>query len=283
MRLPDVVRGPIGQIGRGTLAFLAALSNVTYLFTDTLRAVMRPFKFFPRRFSRHEFRYFFKQLRLSSLIKQMDAVGVQSLNIVFLINFFIGVILALQTAYQLERLGATTLVSGLVGVSLTRELAPLMTAILIAARVGAAFTAELGTMLVSEEVLALETMSISPVSYLVVPRFLGLMMMLPLLTVLAVVFGIGGGMVIGTTVLDISPSKYISDTFDAILLKDYMTGLIKSVVFAMIIVMVSCFRAFVIRGGAESVGRATMVSVVTSLVMIILADVIFTMIFYFVL
>jgi phospholipid/cholesterol/gamma-HCH transport system permease protein len=210
----------------------------------------------------------------------MDEVGVKSIPIVALVSFVIGIILVLQTAYQLVKFGAITYAASLAAVALTREMAPLLTAIVVAGRVSAAFTAELGTMLVTEEILALEVMAISPIAYLVVPRFIAMLVMLPCLTVLADVIGIIGGYVVGTTAIGIRSSLYIQNTIDALLLKDIMTGLIKSVVFAAIIAMVGCYMAFVVRGGAEGVGRSTMISVVTSLISIILADCFFTTIFY---
>ena len=211
---------------------------------------------------------------------QMDEVGVKSIPIVFLVSFFIGIILVLQTAYQLDKFGAINYAASLASVALTRELGPLLTAIVVAGRVSAAFTAELGTMMVTEEIMALEVMAIPPIPYLVVPRFLAMLVMLPCLTVLADLIGMIGGYVIGTTAVGIRPSLYIKTTIESMLLKDILTGLFKSVVFAGIIAMVGCYMAFVVSGGAEGVGKATMISVVTSLILIILADCFFTMFFY---
>ena len=221
-----------------------------------------------------------KPLRLRAAIAQMDEVGVKSIPIVALVSFVIGIILVLQTAYQLEKFGAVTYAASLAAVALTREMAPLLTAIVLAGRVSAAFTAELGTMLVTEEIMALEVMAISPISYLVVPRFLAMIVMLPCLTVLADAIGMIGGYVVGTSAIGIRSAVYIQSTIDSLLMKDILSGLIKSFVFAIIIAMVGCYMAFVVRGGAEGVGRSTMISVVTSLISIILADCLFTTIFY---
>jgi phospholipid/cholesterol/gamma-HCH transport system permease protein len=210
----------------------------------------------------------------------MEEVGVKSIPIVALVSFVIGIILVLQTAYQLEKFGAINYAASLAGVALTREMAPLLTAIVLAGRVSAAFTAELGTMLVTEEIMALEVMAISPIAYLVVPRFLAMIIMLPCLTVLADTIGIFGGYAVGTCAIGIRSALYIQNTINALMMKDIISGLIKSVVFASIIAMVGCYMAFVVRGGAEGVGRSTMVSVVTSLISIILADCLFTAIFY---
>jgi phospholipid/cholesterol/gamma-HCH transport system permease protein len=240
---------------------------MAYLIRETLRwMIVKPFQG--------------KPLRLRAILTQMDEVGVKSIPIVFLVSFVIGIILVLQTAYQLEKFGAVTYAASLACVAITREMGPLLTAIVVAGRVSAAFTAELGTMLVTEEIMALEVMAIAPVAYLVVPRFIAMLVMLPCLTILADVIGMLGGYAVGTTAVGIRPALYIENTLDAMLLKDILSGLFKSFVFAGIIAMVGCYMAFVVRGGAEGVGKSTMISVVTSLITIILADAFFTTLFY---
>ncbi|PIR01707.1 MAG: hypothetical protein COV66_00660 [Nitrospinae bacterium CG11_big_fil_rev_8_21_14_0_20_45_15] len=213
---------------------------------------------------------------------QMEEVGVKSTTIVFLVSFLIGVILAFQTASQLARLGALDFVGALVGVSITRELGPLMTALVMAGRVGAAFTAEMGTMKVSDEILALETMALNPVKFLITPRFIAILVMLPCLTIMADLMGILGGFLIGITTLGIDPIAYYDRSIEAMVIKDVVTGLIKSGVFAVIIVMVGSYMAFIIEGGAEKVGENTRTSVVVSMILIIIADLIFTSLFFFV-
>jgi phospholipid/cholesterol/gamma-HCH transport system permease protein len=256
------------MVGQSVIRFLQHLSSVYYLFLETLYWVfVAPLKG--------------RRLRLRAVVEQMVEVGVQSLMIVVLIAFFIGVILAMQTAYQMQRFGATQYVGSLVSVAFVRELGPLMTALVITGRVGAAFTAELGTMKVSEEILALETMALNPVSFLIVPRFVAIIIMLPVLTIIANVTGILGGYLIGVGSLNIPTYLYIKRTFDALVLKDIFSGLLKSVVFALIIVMIGCYRAFIVEGGAAGVGRSTMISVVHSMVAIIFADLILTAFFYF--
>jgi len=247
--------------------FLQHLSSIYHLFLDTISwAMVKPFKG--------------KPLRVHAIFVQMEEVGVKSLPIVCLVSFFIGIILVLQTAYQLEKFGAVNYAASLSSVALTRELGPLLTAIVVAGRVSAAFTAELGTMMVTEEVMALEVMAINPIGYLVVPRFVAMVIMLPCLTVIADLVGMVGGYFVGTTAVGIRSSLYIETAIDALLLKDILTGLVKSGVFAVIIAMVGCYMAFVVKGGAEGVGRCTMISVVTSLILIILADCFFTTLFY---
>ncbi len=254
--------------GQSFIRFLQHLSSIYYLLVDTFHwMVVAPL-------SGH-------RLRGRAIIDQMYQVGVQSLFIVMLISFFLGVILAMQTAYQMQRFGATQYVGSLVSVAFVRELGPLMTALVITGRVGAAFTAELGTMNVSEELLALETMALNPIGFLIVPRFLAIVIMLPMLTVIADLTGMFGGYLIGVGSLNISSHLYIKRTIDALVLKDIFSGMVKTVVFAVIIVMIGCYRAFIVEGGAAGVGRSTMISVVHSMVTIIFADLILTAFFYF--
>ncbi len=201
----------------------------------------------------------------------MEAIGNKSFAIVALVAFLIGVILVLQTGYILEKYGQIRQVSGLVAVSMTRELGPLMTAIVLVARVGAAFTAGLGTMQMSEEVLALRIMSINPVGYLVAPRFIAILLMLPCLTVFANVVGMTGGCLMATT-YGLDPWGYVGDSIDFLSVQDILSGVAKSVLFAVVICIVSCHMAFRVEGGPEGLARNTMLSVVTSLVLVIVVD-----------
>jgi phospholipid/cholesterol/gamma-HCH transport system permease protein len=201
----------------------------------------------------------------------MEAIGNKSFGIVSLVAFLIGVILVIQTGYILERYGQVRQVSGLVAVTVTRELGPLMTAIVVVARVGAAFTAGIGTMQISDEVLALRTMSINPVGYLVAPRFIAILVMLPCLTIFANIVGMAGGCIMGLT-FDLDPWGYIDDSIKFLQLQDLVSGVAKSVLFAAVICIVSCHMAFKVEGGPEGLARNTMVSVVTQLVLLIVVD-----------
>ncbi len=201
----------------------------------------------------------------------MEAIGNKSFGIVALVAFLIGVILVIQTGYILERYGQVRQVSGLVAVTMTRELGPLMTAIVLVARVGASFTAGLGTMQISDEVLALRTMSINPVGYLVAPRFIAILIMLPCLTIFANVVGIGGGCAMGLT-FGLDPYVYIDDSISFLQLQDLYSGVAKSALFAVVICIVSCHMAFKVEGGPEGLARNTMLSVVTQLVLLISVD-----------
>ena len=276
MASAQIAKNFFGVIGRnvvefkGTLtAVFGGLGGIYYLTLKTLSATfIDPFRGKPNKWGPVWF--------------QMEEVGVKSTGIVFLITFLIGVILAFQTAYQLARLGALDFVGALVGVAITRELGPLMTAIVMAGRVGASFTAEMGTMKVSDEILALETMALNPVKFLITPRFLAIVIMLPCLTIMADFMGILGGYLVGTTTLGIHSVPYIDNTLDAVKIVDIVTGLIKSVVFAVIIVMVGSYMAFIIEGGAEKVGQNTRQSVVVSTILIIIADLVFTALFFYI-
>lgn len=215
-------------------------------------------------------------------LSQMSKIGIDSFFIVFLCSLFTGIVLVFQSAYQMQKLGAEVFIAHLVALSMCRELGPVFTALIIAGRAGASISAELGTMQVTEQIDALETMAVNPVKYLVVPRLLALMTMLPLLTIYANFIGIFGGYMVAVWKLGITSSMYISSTFEALALKDIFSGLFKSVVFAAIICIVSCFQGLHARGGAEGVGKATTLAVVTSFVLIIAADCLFTAFFYFV-
>ena len=201
----------------------------------------------------------------------MEAIGNKSFGIVALVAFLIGVILVIQTGYILERYGQVRQVAGLVAVTMTRELGPLMTAIVLVARVGAAFTAGLGTMQISDEVLALRTMSINPVGYLVAPRMIAILVMLPCLTIFANIVGMAGGCAMGLT-FGIDPWAYIADSTSFLQLQDLISGVAKSILFAAVICIVSCYMAFKVEGGPEGLARNTMVSVVTQLVLLIVVD-----------
>jgi phospholipid/cholesterol/gamma-HCH transport system permease protein len=224
---------------------------------------------------------FVPPLKKKHIVEQMTKIGVDSLPIAFLTSLFTGMVLALQSAYQMQRISATMYIASLVSLSMCRELGPVLTALVVAGRVGASITAELGTMKVTEQIDALETLATNPVKYLVVPRFLALFFMLPILTIYADFIGICGGYIVGVGRLGISSALYTRMTFDPLVLKDLFTGLIKSFAFAVIISIVACFQGLNTDGGAEGVGKATTLSVVMSFILIIAADCMFTALFYF--
>ena len=221
-----------------------------------------------------------ERLRVGAIVRQCLRAGYGSLPLVALISFLVGIIMALQSAYQLRQLGALDLVGSLVATSVTRELAPLLTAIIVAGRIGSSIAAELGTMKVSQEIDALEVMGIEPIAFLVVPRLAALVISLPCLIVFADVVGILGGLGVSTMGLGLSAGGYLETTRDALVLQDIYTGLVKAVAFAAIIGLIGCHQGLCTRGGATGVGRATTTAVVRSIVLVIGADLLVTALFY---
>lgn len=262
------ILGFFGNVG-GTVINLGEESrSIFVLFGETLKCiVMAPFK---KKFVKK--RYIFDQ---------MVFAGVESLAIAFFVTFFAGIIIAMQTAYQLAQFGSTIFVASLVSVSICRELGPVFTALVVAGRVGSAITAELGTMKVTEQIEALETIALNPIRFLVVPRFLALIVMLPCLTIVADFAGIIGGFLVGVFNLQLNPDRYIDVTFKFLQVKDVMTGVLKSFVFGMVISIVGCYKGLNTKGGAEGVGKSTTQSVVLSFILIIVFDCILTGVFYF--
>ena len=222
-----------------------------------------------------------KPLRLRRTISQAMEVGVRALPILSLITFFIGLILALQAAYELRTFGAISQVATAVAVSMSRELGPLITAIVVIGRSGSAFAAELGTMKVSEEIDALETMAISPIRFLVAPKFLAMMVMVPCLTIWANVMGILGGALFGVAQADFTFERYLRTSIDSLFLPDITTGLVKSLMFGITIAAVGCLEGLSTSSGAEQVGRSTTRAVVMSIFLVVLVDLFFTALFFF--
>src|SRR6202049_1780966 len=207
--------------------------------------------------------------------------GVGALPILSLITFFIGLILALQSAYELRKFGALNLVATAVAVSMTRELGPFITAIGVIGRSGSAFAAEIGTMKVTEEIDALETMAISPIHFLVTPKFLAMIVMLPCLKIGANTMGILGGALFGVTQADFTFRRYIQTSIESLYLRDIASGLIKSVMFGATITAVGCLEGLSTGAGAEQVGRSTTRAVVMSILLVVLVDLVFTGVFFF--
>src|ERR1700704_6106349 len=222
-----------------------------------------------------------KPIRLQRAISQALDVGVRALPILSLITFFIGLILALQAAYELRRFGAISYVATAVAISMSRELGPLITAIVVIGRSGSAFAAEIGTMKVTEEIDALQTMAIDPIHFLVTPKFIAMIVMLPCLTIWANSMGILGGALFGVAQADFTWVRYIQSSLDALFLRDITTGLVKSVMFGMTITAVGCHEGLSTGAGAEQVGRSTTRAVVVSIFLVILVDLVFTALFFF--
>jgi phospholipid/cholesterol/gamma-HCH transport system permease protein len=205
----------------------------------------------------------------------VERIGADGVYVVGITCFLTGVILAFQSAVTLEKFGATAVVSDVVALSLMRELAPLMAAVVVTGRTGAAFAAELGTMKVSDEIDALRTLGLPPVNFLVIPRVLALMLCLPLLTMFANVTGLAGGYLVGVTWLEIPPVAYLNETQRIIHVSDALLGARKSLAFAAAIALVSCEHGLAVRGGAEGVGKGTTRAVVTTIFTLVLIDAVF--------
>jgi phospholipid/cholesterol/gamma-HCH transport system permease protein len=220
------------------------------------------------------------RIRWTALIEQGLDIGARALRIVALIVFLVGLTVAFQAAYQLQQFGAAIYVADLTAVSVVREMGPLMTAILVAGRSGSSIAAEIATMQVSEEVDALKVMGIDPIEFLAVPRLLGLVLVMPLLTVLADVVGIFGGFLVGVFYLDIAGRAFLHQALAALSPFDLVTSIIKSVAFAYGIGLIGLFYGTRVRGGASEVGRTTTASVVASIFYIIVADCFFSVVFY---
>lgn len=219
--------------------------------------------------------------RKGAFSNQAVLLGSQALPIVGLILFLIGFISALQAAAQLRQFGANIYVADLVAIGIVVELGPLMTAIIVSGRSGSAIAAEIATMVFTEEVDALKTMSLDPIRFVVVPKFLAMTLCMPLLVVMADVIGIFGGFVVGVTYLNVGAVAFVREVVEALLLRDLIIGLFKSVSFAWVITITAAYRGFHFKGGADGVGVATTSSVVTSIFMIIVVDLFWSMVFYF--
>src|ERR1700719_14873 len=256
-----------GAIGEATINGFAYVGNLARLTGGAARAVfIEPFRG--------------RKLPLKRAVHQAMSVGVEALPIVSLISFFVGTILALQGAYQLRKLGALQLVADAVAIVLTRELGPLMTAIMVIGRSGSAFAAEIGTMKVNEEIDALETMALEPVHFLVAPKFLAMLLMVPCLTVWADFMGVLGGGVFGVSAAGFTWGSYIRATLEALQSRDITNGLIKAAMFGLTITAVGCMEGFSTGLGSEQVGRSTTSAVVKSIFLVVCVDLIFTAIFY---
>ena len=220
------------------------------------------------------------KLGRTALASQMVRIGVRSIPIILLVQMFIGIILALQMAPTLEKYGSLDSVASIVGIAMVRELGPLLSAIVLSGFAGASIAAEIGAMVEAEEIKALRAHALNPIRFLVVPRFLATVVMLTGLAVVADIVGVAGGLLTSWMVLDIQPTRYLEMTREALVYRDFYTGLIKAGVFGLLISMIACYEGLGVRGGAEGVGRATTSTVVKSIVALIATDCVFTSVFY---
>ena len=220
-------------------------------------------------------------IRWSAVFLEMASMGSQAMGVVGLIAFLVGGTIALQSATQLRNFGASLFVADLIGVSVTRELGPLITAIVVAGRSGSAVAAEIATMMITEEVDALRTMGLNQTRLLIVPKVIAITFTQPLLTIMANALAIFGGFLVAVIYLEVSPSAFIGRLQSAVFLKDVLTGLLESLLFANLIVTIGALCGLRTAGGADAVGRSTTNSVVAAIFAIIVADAVCSLIFYF--
>lgn len=220
-----------------------------------------------------------KRFRWRALLANLQIDGLNAMPIIGLLSFLMGIVIAYQGSEQLKTFGANIFIVDLVGISLLREIAPLLTAILVAGRSGSAYAAQIGTMTVTEELDAMRSLGISPMSLLVIPRALALIIALPLLTVFADAVGVFGGMLIALSQLGVTFSEFLNRFEYAIVLRHYLIGIGKTPVFAGIIALVGCYQGFQVFGGVDSVGRRTTISVVQAIFLVIVTDAFFSIVF----
>lgn len=220
-----------------------------------------------------------RRIRWRPILFNIRSAGVDALPIVGLLAFLLGVVVAYQSADQLRQYGANIFIADIVGLSMLREFAPLITAIIVAGRSGSAYAAQIGTMVVTEEVDALHTLGIPPLDLLVLPKLVALVIALPLLTVFADLLGVAGGLLMAQAQLAVSPHEFMDRFVKAVSATAFLVGIGKAPVFAVVIVVVGCFQGFRTRGGADSVGRQTTRSVVQAIFGVIVVDALFSVLF----
>jgi phospholipid/cholesterol/gamma-HCH transport system permease protein len=259
-----VMLSPVVQVGRN---FFREVGSVFWFVAYTLNETMERLQS-----GRMPF-------RATSFFRHTERAGVDSVPLVGLVSFFLGLTMALLTGYQLQRFGTERLIPGLVAIAFTRELGPLITGIMLAARIGAAFTAELGTMKVSEEVEAIEAMGIGPLRFLVAPRMLALFLLMPCLSTVSNLAAIFASSLVSRAYFSIAFVYFLDLVRDALLIRDLITGVLKSFLFGLLIGAIACYRGLTVKGGAAGVGIATTSSVVTAITAVIGFDTLYNIVY----
>ena len=269
--LPTARKAPniLEQVGEAARLLLNDIYQVVSFTGELLIAVIKSV-FKPR------------SVRWKDVLFYMKSAGADGLPIVGLISLLMGLIMAFMSSLQLKQFGANIYVASLVALAMVKELGPIMTAVLVAGRSGSAFAAEIGTMIVNDEVDALKTMGFEPIHFLAVPKVLAAVLVVPVLTIYADFFAILGGLIVGVAGLDLTAYTYIQQTRNSIQVFDLVSSLIKAVVFAMLIAGIGCQRGFQVRGGAEAVGTSTTSAVVSAIFLIIVADSAFAIILHYI-
>ena len=261
---PVVIAEGIGHVTR---YFLREVGSVFWLIANT----------FEETFERIQHGRL--PFRAASFFRYTERVGVDSVPLVGLVSFFLGLTMALLTGYQLQRFGTERLIPGLVAIAFTRELGPLLTGIMIAARIGAAFTAELGTMQVSEEVEAIEAMGVGPLRFLVAPRMLALVLLMPCLSTVSNLAAIFASSLVCKAYFSIAFPYFFDLVKDSLLIRDIITGILKSFLFGLLIAAIACYRGLTVKGGAAGVGTSTTSSVVTAITAVIGFDTLYNVVY----
>src|SRR5262245_39559580 len=264
IKAPVIALQEIGSLGGN---FLREVGSMLWFIIDTVQETLERFR---------EGRVPFQA---NSFFRHAERAGVESVPLVFLVSFFLGLTMALLTGYQLQRFGTERLVPGLVSIGFTRELGPLITGIMLAARIGASFTAELGTMKVNEEVEAIEAMGVGPLRFLVAPRMLALFFLMPCLSTVSNFSAIFATALISKAYFAIAFPYFADLVRDALLIRDLITGVLKSVLFGLLIAAISCYRGLNVKGGAAGVGTATTSSVVTAITVVIGVDTLYNVVY----
>ena len=257
------------------------LQEIGEVWTDFLREVGSIFWFIAQTFQEMLERVRERRVpfRATSFFRHAERAGVDSVPLVALVSFFLGLTMALLTGYQLQRFGTERLVPGLVSIAFTRELGPLITGIMLAARIGAAYTAELGTMTVSEEVEAIEAMGIGPLRFLVAPRMLALFFLMPCLSTISNISAILATSLISKAYFAIAFPYFLDLVRDSLLIRDLITGVFKSFLFGLLIAAIACYRGLNVKGGAAGVGTSTTSSVVTAITVVIGVDTLYNIVY----
>ena len=246
------------SIGSRSIVFVEETGRILMLLCNTIILIFqRPFN-------------------LKGIFKQMEEVGIKSIPVVLITGAFTGAVLALQSYTGFKRFNAEAFVGTVVALSITRELGPVLAGLMVSGRVGSSMAAELGTMQVTEQIDALYTLAVNPVKYLIVPRLLAALIMMPVLVIFADLIGIAGGYFVSVRVLGSNPYIYMERTWSYLELNDIYSGLFKACVFGIIIAITSCYQGFYARGGAEGVGKATTKAVVLSCLLILIFNYIIT-------
>ena len=261
---PVVIAEGVGHVTR---YFLREVGSVFWLIANTFEETFE-------RIQRGRLPF-----RAVSFFRHTERVGVDSVPLVGLVSFFLGLTMALLTGYQLQRFGTERLIPGLVAIAFTRELGPLLTGIMIAARIGAAFTAELGTMQVSEEVEAIEAMGIGPLRFLVAPRMLALVLLMPCLSTVSNLAAIFASSLVCKAYFSIAFPYFFDLVKDSLLIRDIITGILKSFLFGLLIAAIACYRGLTVKGGAAGVGTSTTSSVVTAITTVIGFDTLYNVVY----